>query len=59
MTGFDKNLELQCEEYLNYLYRLAEKRYNDCPEIDGLVQDTLTVVVGKTPLIYVAYRERR
>jgi len=48
MIGFDKDFEKQCGEYLDYLYRLAEKQYNDCPDIDALVQDTLTVLLIKT-----------
>ncbi len=47
MIEFDKEFEKACEEYLEYLYRLAEKHYNDCPDIDSLVQDTLTVLIVK------------
>ncbi|MBQ4040989.1 MAG: RNA polymerase sigma factor, partial [Oscillospiraceae bacterium] len=47
MIGFDKDFEKQCGEYLEYLYRLAENQYNDCPDIDNLVQDTLTVLIIK------------
>ena len=47
MIGFDKDFEKQCGEYLEYLYRLAEKQYNDCTDIDTLVQDTLTVLIVK------------
>lgn len=47
MIGFDKDFEKQCGEYLEYLYCLAEKQYNDCPDIDTLVQDTLTVFIVK------------
>ncbi len=47
MIGFDKDFENQCGEYLNYLYGLAEKHYNDCPDIDSLVQDTLVVLIVK------------
>ncbi len=47
MIEFDKGFEKACEEYLSYLYRLAEKYYNDCPDIDSLVQDTLTVLLVK------------
>ena len=47
MIEFDKDFEKQCGEYMEYLYRLAEKQYNDCPDIDTLVQDTLTVLVVK------------
>lgn len=47
MIGFDKNFEKQCSEYLEYLYGLAEKHYNDCADIDSLVQDTLTVLIVK------------
>ena len=47
MIGFDKEFEKQCDEYLEYLYRLAEKQYQDCAEIDTLVQDTLAVLLVK------------
>ncbi len=47
MIKFDKDFEKACEEYLEYLYRLTEKHYNDCPDIDSLVQDTLTVLIVK------------
>ena len=47
MIGFDKDFEKQCGEFLEYLYRLAEKQYNDCTDIDTLVQDTLTVLIVK------------
>lgn len=47
MVGFDNDFEKQCGEYLEYLYHLAEKRYNDCPDIDTLVQDTLTALIVK------------
>lgn len=47
MIGFDQDFEKQCGEYLDYLYRLAEKQYDDCPDIDTLVQDTLTVLLIK------------
>ena len=47
MTGFDKNFEKDCEKYLEYLYRLAERRYNDCPDTDSLVQDALAVLIVK------------
>ena len=47
MIGFDKGFEKQCGEFLEYLYRIAEKQYNDCPDIDNLVQDTLTVLIVK------------
>ena len=50
MIGFDKDFEKQCGEYLEYLYHLAEKRYNDCPDIDTLVQDTLTALIVKISL---------
>ena len=50
MVGFDNDFEKQCGEYLEYLYNLAEKRYNDCPDIDALVQDTLTVLIVKISL---------
>ena len=47
MIKYDKDFEKKCEEYLEYLYHLSEKNYNDCPEIDTLVQDTLTVFLLK------------
>ena len=47
MIGFSKDFEKRCGEYLEYLYELAEKHYNDCPDIDTLVQDTLTVLIVK------------
>ena len=47
MIGSDKAFEKRCGEYLAYLYRLAEKQYNDCPDIDTLVQDTLTALMMK------------
>ena len=47
MIGFDKDFEKQCGEYLDYLYHLAEKQYNDCTDIDTLVQDTLTALIVK------------
>ena len=47
MIEFDKDFEKACEEYLSYLYRLAERHYSDCPDIDSLVQDTLTVLLVK------------
>ena len=50
MVGFGKDFEKQCGEYLEYLYNLAEKRYNDCPDIDTLVQDTLTALIVKISL---------
>lgn len=50
MIEFDKDFEKQCGEYLEYLYYLAEKRYNDCPGIDTLVQDTLTALIVKINL---------
>lgn len=50
MIGFGKDFEKQCGEYLEYLYHLAGKRYNDCPDIDTLVQDTLTVLIVKISL---------
>lgn len=50
MIGFDKDFEKQCGEYLDYLYHLAEKRYNDCSDIDALVQDTLTALIVKISL---------
>ncbi|MBR4336223.1 MAG: sigma-70 family RNA polymerase sigma factor, partial [Clostridia bacterium] len=48
MTEFDKDFEKKCEAYLEYLYRLAERRYNDCPDIDSLVQDALAVFAVKS-----------
>ena len=48
MTEFDKDFEKKCEAYLEYLYRLAERRYNDCPDIDSLVQDALAVLAVKS-----------
>ena len=50
MIGYDKNFEKQCGEYLDYLYHLVEKRYNDCSDIDALVQDTLTALIVKISL---------
>ena len=50
MIGFGNDFEKQCGEYLEYLYHLAEKRYNDCPDIDALVQDTLTALIVKISL---------
>lgn len=47
MIGFNDAFETQCSEYLAYLYRLAEKYYNDCSDIDALVQDTITVLIFK------------
>lgn len=47
MIGSDKAFEKQCGEYLEYLYRLAGHQYNDCADIDNLVQDTLTVLIVK------------
>ncbi len=47
MTEFDNNFEKDCERYLEYLYLLVEKYYNDCSDIDSLVQDTLTVFLLK------------
>ncbi len=47
MIGFGKDFEKQCGEYLAYLYGLAERQYNDCAEIDTLVQDTLAVLITK------------
>ena len=47
MIEFDKDFEKACEEYLSYLYRLTERHYSDCPDIDSLVQDTLTVLLVK------------
>ncbi len=35
------------QEYLAYLYRVAEKNYGSCTDIDSLVQDTLTVMIVK------------
>ncbi len=47
MIGFDDDFEQQCGEYLTYLYGLAEKHYNDCADIDALVQDTIAVLIIK------------
>ena len=47
MIGFDKNFEDRFGDYLKYLYSVAEKHYNDCSDIDALVQDTLTVLIVK------------
>ena len=47
MIGFDDAFDAQCSEYLAYLYGLAEKYYNDCADIDALVQDTIAVLVIK------------
>ena len=47
MIGSNKDFEQQCGEYLEYLYGLANKHYNDCADIDSLVQDTLTVLIVK------------
>ena len=47
MIGFDETIERECEEYLEYLYTLAQKRYSDYPDIDTLVQDTLTTLLIK------------
>ncbi len=47
MIEFDKDFEKACEEYLSYLYRLAENHYVDCPDIDSLVQDTLAALIIK------------
>ena len=48
LKRFDDTFEGKCEEYLTYLYSLASREYGDCPEIDALVQDTLTIFIGKT-----------
>jgi len=47
MIDSDKNLSAQFTEHFEYLYRVAEKNYNDCPDIDTLIQDTLTVLLLK------------
>ncbi len=47
MIDLNKDLEKHCGEYLEYLYRLAGNRYNDCSDIDTLVQDTLTAFIIK------------
>lgn len=47
MIEFDMNFEEQCEEYLEYLYRLSERYYSDCADVDSLVQDTLTALIVK------------
>ena len=44
---FDEAFEKECAHYLEYLYTLANKNYSDCPDIDTLVQDTLTVLLFK------------
>ena len=40
----DENL---WQEYLTYLYRVAERSCDACTDIDSLVQDTLTVMIVK------------
>ena len=47
MIGSDNNFETQCAGYLDYIYRLARKHYNDCADIDSLAQDTLTALLVK------------
>ena len=47
MLAHSENIEKQCEEYLEYLYRLVEKIYSDCTDVDSLVQDTLTALLLK------------
>ncbi len=47
MNKFDKNFDNECEKYLEYLYLLVEKYYNDCSDVDSLVQDTLTALILK------------
>ena len=47
MIEFDGTFEKRCGEYLDYLYRLSEKRYSDCPDVDALVQDALTALFMK------------
>lgn len=39
--------ENKWEEYLNYLYKVAENLYRDCTDIDALVQDSLTSAIVK------------
>ena len=47
MIGKDKEFDSLCGEYLNYLYRLCEKNYNDCLDIDSLVQESLVALLVK------------
>lgn len=47
MIGSDKEFERQCEEYLSYLYSLAQRLYHDCTDLDALVQETLTALIVK------------
>ena len=47
MIEFDGTFEKRCEEYLDYLYRLSEMKYADCPDVDALVQDALTALFMK------------
>lgn len=47
MIEQNKDFERQCEEYLSYLYSLARRLYQDCADIDSLVQETLTVWILK------------
>ena len=42
-----KLFEEKWEEYLSYLYSLSERYYNDCSDIDTLIQDTLTALIIK------------
>jgi len=44
---FSDEFEKKCEEYLAYLYRVANKYYYNCQDIDGLVQDTITALLVK------------
>ena len=47
MIESNMEFEKQCGEYLEYLYRLAERYYGDCSDIDSLVQDTLAALIVK------------
>ncbi len=43
----DRAFERECEELLTYLYELAKLKYNDCVDLDSLVQETILVYVKK------------
>lgn len=45
MIDLNERFEEQCEEYLAYLYELAEHKYRDCGDIDTLVQDSMMAFV--------------
>ena len=47
MTLFNEAFERECEEYLEYLYAIVQRKYSDCPDIDTLVQETLTTLLIK------------